>query len=43
VPKAEALSLLEKSGIDSRRRAETLSIEEWARLYRVCAQAKEIT
>jgi len=43
VPKAEALSLLEKSGIDSHRRAETLSLEEWARLYRVCAQAKEIT
>jgi 16S rRNA (adenine1518-N6/adenine1519-N6)-dimethyltransferase len=42
-PKAEALSLLEKSGIDSRRRAETLSLEEWARLWRVYAQTKEIT
>ncbi|MCJ7743609.1 MAG: 16S rRNA (adenine(1518)-N(6)/adenine(1519)-N(6))-dimethyltransferase RsmA [Dehalococcoidales bacterium] len=42
-PKAEVLALLEKAGIDSRRRAETLSIKEWARLWRVCAQAKEIT
>lgn len=32
--KDEALSLLEKAGIVSQRRAETLSLEEWARLYR---------
>jgi len=41
-PKAEVLALLEKTGIDSRRRAETLSIEEWAQLYRVYEQAKGI-
>jgi 16S rRNA (adenine1518-N6/adenine1519-N6)-dimethyltransferase len=43
VPKADILSLLDKAGIDSRRRAETLSLEEWARLWRVYAQSKEIT
>jgi 16S rRNA (adenine1518-N6/adenine1519-N6)-dimethyltransferase len=43
VPKAEVLALLEKSGIDSRRRAETMSLEEWARLCRVYTQAKETT
>jgi 16S rRNA (adenine1518-N6/adenine1519-N6)-dimethyltransferase len=40
-PKADAIFLLEKAGIDSRRRAETLSIEEWSRLWRVYAQARE--
>lgn len=43
VPKADILSLLDKAGIDSRRRAETLSLEEWAHLWRVYAQSKEIT
>jgi 16S rRNA (adenine1518-N6/adenine1519-N6)-dimethyltransferase len=38
-PKAEVLPILEKAGIDSRRRAETLSIEEWARLWREYARA----
>jgi 16S rRNA (adenine1518-N6/adenine1519-N6)-dimethyltransferase len=42
VPKADGLSLLDRAGIDSRRRAETLSLEEWAHLWRVWAQAKEI-
>ena len=32
---AEVISLLERAGIDSKRRAETLSLEEWARLYEV--------
>ncbi|MFA5374854.1 MAG: 16S rRNA (adenine(1518)-N(6)/adenine(1519)-N(6))-dimethyltransferase RsmA [Dehalococcoidia bacterium] len=31
----ESSELLESAGIDPRRRAETLSIEEWAKLYRV--------
>ncbi len=35
VPKEEALKLLEKAGIEPQRRAEALSIEEWARLYRI--------
>jgi 16S rRNA (adenine1518-N6/adenine1519-N6)-dimethyltransferase len=35
IPKADALSLLEKGKIESQRRAETLSIEEWAYLWRV--------
>ncbi len=35
--KAEALSLLEKASIVPRRRAETLTLEEWAQLYRVFA------
>ncbi len=34
LPKIEVLSTLEKAGIDSRRRAETLSMEEWGRLWR---------
>jgi 16S rRNA (adenine1518-N6/adenine1519-N6)-dimethyltransferase len=33
VPK-EAATLLEEAGISQKRRAETLSLEEWARLYR---------
>ncbi len=37
VPSEEAVSLLEGLGIDPRRRAETLTLEEWAR---VCAQVK---
>ena len=35
VPKSEATSLLEKAGIGARRRAETLTLEEWARLWRI--------
>jgi len=35
IPKAEALSLLEQGKIEPGRRAETLSIEEWARLWQV--------
>ena len=38
--KTEAVSLLEKAGIDPRRRAETLSIEEWGRLWQEYAKAK---
>jgi len=35
VPKSEATFLLEKAGIEARRRAETLTLEEWARLWRI--------
>ncbi|MFC1908050.1 16S rRNA (adenine(1518)-N(6)/adenine(1519)-N(6))-dimethyltransferase RsmA [Chloroflexota bacterium] len=35
LPKAEVLSLLEKAGIISQRRAETLTIDEWAKLWQV--------
>jgi 16S rRNA (adenine1518-N6/adenine1519-N6)-dimethyltransferase len=34
-PKAEVLSLLEKADIASQRRAETLALDEWARLWQV--------
>ena len=35
LPKAEVLSLLERSGITSQRRAETLSLDEWAQLWQM--------
>ncbi len=41
LPKSEALSLLEKAGIVPQRRAETLALEEWARLWRVFSQREE--
>jgi len=36
---AEAADLLHKAGIDPQRRAETLSLEEWSRLYDVVSNA----
>ena len=41
LPKAEALSLLEQAGIVSQRRAETLALDEWARLWQVFSRARE--
>ncbi len=38
VPKPEALALLQQAGIDSLRRAETLALDEWARLWRIYVQ-----
>jgi len=38
LPKADVLSLLEKASIMPRRRAETLSLDEWARLWQVFTQ-----
>jgi 16S rRNA (adenine1518-N6/adenine1519-N6)-dimethyltransferase len=38
LPKPEILSLLEKTDIDPRRRAETFTLEEWAELWRVYTQ-----
>jgi len=37
---AEISILLEKTRIDSKRRAETLSLEEWAKLYEVFAASE---
>ncbi len=41
LPKTEALSLLAKASIVPRRRAETLTIEEWARLWQVYRESEE--
>jgi 16S rRNA (adenine1518-N6/adenine1519-N6)-dimethyltransferase len=38
--KAQVLPLLEKADIDGGRRAETLTLEEWARLWRVFEEKK---
>jgi 16S rRNA (adenine1518-N6/adenine1519-N6)-dimethyltransferase len=38
---AETILLLEEANIDSKRRAETLSLEEWARLYEVLETRRE--
>jgi 16S rRNA (adenine1518-N6/adenine1519-N6)-dimethyltransferase len=35
VPKTDIMPLLEQAGIDPKRRAETLTIDEWEKLYRV--------
>ncbi len=40
IPKAEALALLSKAGIDPLRRAETLTLEEWARLWQTFKDEK---
>jgi len=39
-PKAEVLSLLAEASIVPQRRAETLTLEEWARLWRVFTRGK---
>ncbi|MBN1367934.1 MAG: 16S rRNA (adenine(1518)-N(6)/adenine(1519)-N(6))-dimethyltransferase, partial [Dehalococcoidales bacterium] len=39
LPKTDILPLLGKAGIDNKRRAETLSLEEWGKLYQTCAEA----
>jgi len=39
-PKDEILSLLEQSDIITKRRAETLSLDEWVQLYRVFKEMK---
>lgn len=40
--KTEALSLLESAGIDAKRRAETLTLEEWGRLWKVFRDRKDV-
>ncbi len=42
LPKAEVLPLLEKAGIVSQRRAETLTLAEWARLWQVFTEAGKL-
>ena len=42
LPKPETLSLLEAASIAPQRRAETLTIDEWARLWQVCTQAGKL-
>jgi 16S rRNA (adenine1518-N6/adenine1519-N6)-dimethyltransferase len=41
LPKAGVLPLLEKADIDWQRRAETLTLEEWARLWRVFEEKRD--
>jgi 16S rRNA (adenine1518-N6/adenine1519-N6)-dimethyltransferase len=41
LPKAEILALLEEAHIVPKRRAETLSLAEWARLWQVFAQVRK--
>ena len=38
LPKAEVLALLETASITPQRRAETLTLDEWARLWQVCTR-----
>ena len=40
-PKAEALALLAKAGIAQQRRAEALTLEEWAQLWQVFTRVRE--
>jgi 16S rRNA (adenine1518-N6/adenine1519-N6)-dimethyltransferase len=41
LPKPAVQQLLARVGIDSRRRAETFTLEEWAELYRQFTRLKE--
>lgn len=41
LPKTEVLGLLDSAHISPQRRAETLTLEEWAKLWRVLNQGKE--
>lgn len=41
IAKEEAQGLLASTGIDARRRAETLTVEEWAELWRRFSQSEE--
>jgi len=41
VPKTDVLPLLEQAGIDPKRRAETLTIDEWGGLYKVFKGKKD--
>ena len=41
LPKAEVLPLLEKAGVVPQRRAETLTLDEWAQLWQIFNQVRE--
>ena len=43
LPKETVRPLLESAGIDPRRRAETLTVQEWAQLWHVFDQSKVVT
>ena len=40
VSKSEVQELLDEAGISASRRAETLTLEEWAHLWRICEEGK---
>ncbi|HSW58853.1 MAG TPA: 16S rRNA (adenine(1518)-N(6)/adenine(1519)-N(6))-dimethyltransferase RsmA [Dehalococcoidales bacterium] len=40
IPRAEVLSLMQKAGVEPQKRAETLTLEEWARLTKVFFEEK---
>jgi 16S rRNA (adenine1518-N6/adenine1519-N6)-dimethyltransferase len=40
IPKAEVLSLMQKAGVSPQKRAEALTLEEWARLEKIFAEAE---
>ncbi len=42
LPKPEILSLLEAASIAPQRRAETLTLDEWAQLWQICTQAGKL-
>ena len=39
IPKAEVLSLMQKAGVSPQKRAEALTLEEWAHLEKIFAEA----
>jgi len=41
MPPAQVVSLLQKAGIEAKRRAETLSLEEWRELWQVLAPVRK--
>ncbi|MDD4876247.1 MAG: 16S rRNA (adenine(1518)-N(6)/adenine(1519)-N(6))-dimethyltransferase RsmA [Dehalococcoidales bacterium] len=40
-PKSDVISLLERVGIVANRRAETLALDEWVKLWQICTQFDE--
>jgi 16S rRNA (adenine1518-N6/adenine1519-N6)-dimethyltransferase len=40
IPKPEVLSLMQKAAVEPQKRAETLTLEEWARLEKVISEVK---
>lgn len=43
IPKSEIIPVLQQAGIEPRRRAETLTIEEWGILYKTCKKSLSIS
>jgi 16S rRNA (adenine1518-N6/adenine1519-N6)-dimethyltransferase len=42
IPREEVLEMLGKAAIEPKRRAETFTLEEWATLWRVMDESKEV-